>query len=155
MKIMVLAIGQRQPRWADEAVADLLKRFPQDFNVIIKELKPEARTGWPAERIRAAECERLAAALPSGSLAVVLDERGRELTSSGLAEQLGRWRDEGLSPAFMIGGPDGLTEEFRRSARLTLRLSSLTLPHALARVLLIEQLYRAWSILNHHPYHRA
>lgn len=155
MKITVLAIGQRQPRWADEAVADFLKRFPPDFAVTVKELKPEARAGQPAERLRAAECERLAAALPPGALTVALDERGRDLTSSALAGQLARWRDEGLSPAFVIGGPDGLSEEFRRRAHLTLRLSSLTLPHALARVLLVEQLYRAWSILSGHPYHRA
>lgn len=155
MKIMVLAIGQRQPRWADEAVADFLKRFPPDFNVTVKELKPEVRAKRATESVRAAECQRLAAALPSGSAAIALDERGRDVTSSGFAAQLGHWRDEGVSPAFVIGGPDGLTEDFRRRARMTIRLSSLTLPHALARVLLVEQLYRAWSILTHHPYHRA
>ena len=155
MKISVIAIGQRQPRWADEATADFLKRFPADFSVSLRELKPEPRDGRPPERIRAAEAERLRAALPAGCVAVALDERGRDLTSAGFAEQLGRWRDHGDSPAFVIGGPDGLTDEFRRSARLLLRLSSMTLPHALARLLLVEQLYRAWSILSRHPYHRA
>ena len=155
MKISILAIGQRQPRWADEASADFLKRFPADFPVSLRELKPEPRDGRPPERIRAAECERLRAALPAGCLTVALDERGRDLTSSAFAEQLGRWRDRGDSPAFVIGGADGLTDEFRRGAQLLLRLSSMTLPHALARVLLVEQLYRAWSILSRHPYHRA
>jgi 23S rRNA (pseudouridine1915-N3)-methyltransferase len=155
MKISIVAIGQRQPRWADEAVADFLKRFPADFPVSVRELKPEARDGRPAERIRAAESERLRAALPPGSVAVALDERGRDLTSEGFAGQLGRWRDGGESPAFVIGGPDGLTDELRRGAGMLLRLSSMTLPHALARLLLVEQLYRAWSILNRHPYHRA
>ncbi len=154
MKISIIAIGQRQPRWADDAVADFLKRFPADFSVDLRQLKPEPRDGRPAERIRSAESERLRAALPAGCVAVALDERGRDLTSAAFAEQLGRWRDRGDSPAFVIGGPDGLTEEFRQGAHALLRLSSMTLPHALARVLLVEQLYRAWSILSRHPYHR-
>jgi 23S rRNA (pseudouridine1915-N3)-methyltransferase len=155
MKLAVIAIGQRQPRWADEAVADFLKRLPPEFAVSVRELKPEARDGRPPERIRLTESERLRVALPPGSLTVALDERGRDLTSAGFAEQLGRWRDAGDSPCFVIGGPDGLSEDFRRDARLLLRLSSMTLPHALARLLLVEQLYRAWSILNRHPYHRS
>ena len=155
MKISIIAVGQRQPHWADEAVADFIKRFPADFAVSLRELKPEPRDGRPPERIRAAEGARLRAALPDGCVTVALDERGRDLTSAAFAEQLGRWRDHGDSPAFVIGGPDGLTDEFRLSARLLLRLSSMTLPHALARLLLVEQLYRAWSILSRHPYHRA
>ena len=155
MKISIVAIGQRQPRWADEAIADFLKRFPADFAVSLRELKPEARDGRPPERLRAAEAERLRAALPAGCLTVALDERGRDLTSAAFAEQLGRWRDRGDAPAFVIGGPDGLSDDFRRGAPLLLRLSSMTLPHALARLLLVEQLYRAWSILSRHPYHRA
>lgn len=155
MRISVIAIGQRQPRWADEAVADYLGRFPADFAVSVRELKPEPRDGRPPARLRAAEGERLRASLPAGSVTVVLDERGRDMTSAALAEQIGRWRDGGESPAFVIGGPDGLSDELRNGARLVLRLSSLTLPHSLARLLLIEQLYRAWSILNRHPYHRA
>lgn len=155
MKISIIAIGQRQPRWADDAVADYLARFPGDFDVGLREVKPEARDGRPAERIRAAESERLRACVPAGCITVGLDERGRDLTSAGFALQLGQWRDRGDSPAFVIGGPDGLTDEFRRDAHLLLRLSSMTLPHALARVLLVEQLYRAWAILHRHPYHRA
>lgn len=155
MKLAVVAVGQRQPRWADEAIADFVKRFPPDFSVSLRELKPEPRDGRPPERIRSAEAERLRAALPAGCIVVALDERGRDVTSSGFAQQLGRWRDRGESPAFLIGGPDGLSDELRRSAQLLLRLSSMTLPHALARVLLVEQLYRAWSILSGHPYHRA
>ncbi len=155
MKIAIVAIGQRQPRWADEAVADFLGRFPPDFAVGLRELKPEPRDGRPPERIRAAEGERLRAALPAGAVRVALDERGRELTSAAFAAQLGRWRDGGESPAFVIGGPDGLSEPLRREANLLLRLSAMTLPHALARVVLVEQLYRAWSILAGHPYHRA
>ncbi len=155
MKITIVAIGQRQPRWADEAVSDFVRRLPAEFSVSLKDLKPESRTTQPIDRIRAVETERLRDAVPAGCLTVALDERGRDLTSAALAEQLGRWRDAGDSVTFVIGGPDGLTDEFKRDARLTLRLSSLTLPHALARVVLVEQLYRAWSILHRHPYHRA
>lgn len=155
MKISIVAIGQRQPRWADEATAEFLKRFPPDFSVNLRELKAEARADRTAERVRAAESERLRAALPGGYVTIALDERGRDMTSTAFAGQLDRWRHEGASPAFVIGGPDGLTDEFKRSAQLILRLSSLTLPHALARVLLVEQLYRAWAILAGHPYHRA
>jgi len=154
MNVLIVAIGQRQPRWADEACADFLKRFPPQFAVRLRELKPEPRDGRPPERLRAAEAERIRAAIPAGSLPVPLDERGRDLTSDAFARQLGRWRDDGVSPAFVIGGPDGLSEALRDGAALVLRLSSLTLPHALARVVLIEQLYRAWSILARHPYHR-
>lgn len=155
MRISIIAIGQRQPNWADEASADFLKRFPPEFAVSLKALKAEPRVGRTAERIRAVESERLRAALPAGCVTIALDERGRDMTSSALASQLGRWRDAGDLPAFVIGGPDGLTDDFRRGAQMVLRLSSLTLPHALVRVLLVEQLYRAWAILSGHPYHRA
>lgn len=155
MKITIVAIGQRQPRWADEAIQDFSARFPPDFAVTIKPIKPETRSGQPVERILAAEAQRLRAAIPSGSAVVALDERGREFTSAQLAAQLRRWRDAAEPVAFAIGGPDGLEPAFKREARLLLRLSSLTLPHALARLLLVEQLYRAWAILANHPYHRA
>lgn len=156
MKISIVAVGQRQPAWADAAVDDYLDRFPSDYKVELKIVKAEARSGQagPA-RVRAAEAARLHAALPPGCTVVALDERGKDWTTQQLADQLGRWRDAGESIAFVIGGPDGLDEKLRSAARLQLRLSSLTLPHALARVLLTEQLYRAWSILAHHPYHRA
>jgi 23S rRNA (pseudouridine1915-N3)-methyltransferase len=157
MKILIVAIGQKQPAWADAAVNDYLARFPADFRVELRELKAEARTGQAddAERCRSAEAQRLRAALPAGSQRVALDERGKDFTTQQLADQLGRWRDQGESVAFAIGGPDGLDDGFKREARLQMRLSSMTLPHALARVVLAEQLYRAWSILARHPYHRA
>jgi 23S rRNA (pseudouridine1915-N3)-methyltransferase len=103
----------------------------------------------------AAEAERLRAACPAGAVVVALDERGKDWTTMQLSQALHGWRDEALPVAFVIGGPDGLDDAFKRSARMLLRLSSLTLPHALARVLLAEQIYRAWSVLANHPYHRA
>ncbi len=154
MRIAIVAVGQRQPRWADDAVADYLDRFPADWAVRLIEVKPEARDGRPLARLLATEAQRLRAAIPAGFMVVVLDERGDELTTRELAESLRRWRDAGEAVAFVIGGADGIDDDFKRRARLRLRLSALTLPHALARVLLAEQLYRAWSILAGHPYHR-
>jgi 23S rRNA (pseudouridine1915-N3)-methyltransferase len=154
MKIRIAAVGQRQPRWVDEAVAEYLERFPADFEVTLREVRPESRTGVPTPRLLAAEATRLRAAIPDGALIVALDERGRDWTTRQLAQGFRQWRDAGETPAFVIGGPDGLDPELKSAARLELRLSSLTLPHALARVLLVEQIYRAWSILTGHPYHR-
>ena len=155
MKITVVAVGQRQPRWADQAIDDFVKRFPPGFTVTIREVKAETRSGQPLERTLAAEAERLRAAIPSDCVVVALDERGADMTTMRFAEQLRNWRDASEQVAFVIGGPDGLSQELKRGTRLLLRLSSMTLPHALARLLLIEQLYRAWSILTNHPYHRA
>jgi 23S rRNA (pseudouridine1915-N3)-methyltransferase len=156
MKITVVAVGQRQPAWADAAVQDYLDRFPSDFKVQIKQVKAESRRGTvPVARALTAEAARIAAAVPSGTQLVALDERGRDWTTAQLADQLRRWRDAAEDVAFVIGGADGLNEEFKRRARIQLRLSSMTLPHSLARVVLVEQLYRAWSMLAGHPYHRA
>jgi 23S rRNA (pseudouridine1915-N3)-methyltransferase len=156
MKLNIVAVGQRQPAWADAAVADYLARFPADFSVTLKEVRAEARSGsTPVERLLAAEAERLRTAIPGGSVVVALDERGKDWSTAQFAESIGRWRDAAESVSFVIGGPDGLDPDLKRSARVQLRLSSLTLPHALARVLLAEQLYRAWSLLAGHPYHRA
>jgi 23S rRNA (pseudouridine1915-N3)-methyltransferase len=157
VKISIVAIGHKQPTWAGAAVNDFLSRFPADFKVELKELKAEPRSARSdtGQRSRAAEAVRLRAALPSGTTVVALDERGRDCTTSQLAEMIERWRANGESVAFVIGGPDGLDEQFKQQAAWLLRLSSLTLPHALARVVLAEQLYRAWSIIARHPYHRA
>ncbi len=155
MKIAVLAVGQRQPHWAQQAVDDFVKRFPPGFAVTINEVKAETRSSRPLERILAAEAERLRAAIPTGAIVVALDERGQDWTTAHFAEKLRGWRDASESVAFLIGGPDGLAPELKRAAHVVLRLSSMTLPHALARLLLVEQLYRAWSLLTNHPYHRA
>jgi len=155
MRITIVAVGQRQPDWAETAVADYLARFPSDFRVELKTVKAETRAGQPPARLMAAEAERIRAALPSGSLLVALDERGRDLSTTQFAQQLGKWRDSAESPAFIIGGADGLDPGLKSDARMMMRLSAMTLPHALARVLLAEQVYRAWSLLANHPYHRA
>jgi 23S rRNA (pseudouridine1915-N3)-methyltransferase len=154
MKLQVLAIGQRQPAWADAAWADFAKRFPPEMRLELKALKAEPRNARTAAQCMAAEAQRFEAALPKGALRVVLDERGTSLTTQQLAERLRAWRAEGRDVALLIGGPDGLDATLKASADETLRLSDLTLPHAFVRVLLAEALYRAWSLLQGHPYHR-
>jgi 23S rRNA (pseudouridine1915-N3)-methyltransferase len=157
MKLLVVAVGQRQPAWADEAWADFAKRFPPEMRLELKALKAEPRSGGktPAQCM-AAEATRFDAALAAfkGSRRVVLDETGSRRTTSQLAERLQAWRGEGRDVALLIGGPDGLDPTLKASADETLRLSDLTLPHAYARVLLAEALYRAWTLASGHPYHR-
>jgi 23S rRNA (pseudouridine1915-N3)-methyltransferase len=155
MKLLVVAIGQRQPGWADEAWGQFAKRFPPEMRLELKALKAEPRTsGKTAAQCMAAEALRIEAAVPKGARRIVLDEAGTRRTSVQLAERLKAWRDEGRDAALLIGGPDGLAPALKAGADETLRLSDLTLPHAFARVLLAEALYRAWSLLEGHPYHR-
>lgn len=154
MKLLIVAVGQRMPDWAQSAYDDYAKRFPPDLRVEIKTVKTETRGSKTLETLLAAERERIQAVLPRGCRVVVLDERGTALTTQLLAEQLRGWQLDATDVALVIGGPDGLEPAFRAAAHQRIRLSDLTLPHALARVLLIEQLYRAWSINAGHPYHR-
>ncbi|MBK1687856.1 23S rRNA (pseudouridine(1915)-N(3))-methyltransferase RlmH [Rubrivivax gelatinosus] len=155
MKLLVVAVGQRQPAWADEAWADFAKRFPPEMRLELKALKAEPRAGGKtAAQCMAAEAARFEAALPRGVRRVILDERGTRLDTAKLAERVQAWRGEGRDVALLIGGPDGLDPALKASADETLRLSDLTLPHAFARVLLAEALYRAWTLATGHPYHR-
>ena len=154
MRLVVAAIGQRQPAWADAAWEDFAKRCPADCRLELKALKAEPRPGKTAAQCMAAEAQRLEAALPKGARRVILDERGSRLTTAQLAVRLQFWRGDGRDVALLIGGPDGLDPALKATADETLRLSDLTLPHAFARVLLAEALYRAWSVVAGHPYHR-
>ena len=155
MKLRVVAVGQRQPAWADAAWADFAKRFPPDMRLELTAVKAEPRTGGKtAAQCMAAEATRLAAAVPRGVRRVVLDETGQRVTTAQLAEHLKFWRGDGRDVSVLIGGPDGLDPALKTSADDTLRLSDLTLPHAVVRVLLAEALYRAWTLSTGHPYHR-
>ena len=155
MRLMVVAVGQRVPTWAQTAWDDYAKRFPPELKLELKAIKTEPRAGGKtAAQLMAAERQRIEAAIPKGTHTVVLDERGTALTTQALASRLGDWQGLGGDVALVIGGPDGLDPELRRSAQERIRLSDLTLPHAMVRVLLVEQLYRAWSVNAGHPYHR-
>jgi 23S rRNA (pseudouridine1915-N3)-methyltransferase len=155
MKLWLVAVGQRQPGWADEAYADFAKRFPPELRLELKAVKAEPRgSGKTAEQLMAAEAARLEAAIPRGARRIVLDERGARLTTVQLAQRLQAWQLDGRDAALVVGGPDGLDAALKTSADETLRLSDLTLPHAFVRVLLAEALYRAWTVTVNHPYHR-
>ena len=154
MKLLIVAVGQRVPDWAQSAWDDYAKRFPSELKVELKTVKTEPRGSKTLESLYAAERERIEAAIPRGCRIVVLDERGTPLTTVALAAKLQHWQLEADDVALVIGGPDGLDPEFKKRAHERIRLSDLTLPHVMVRVLLIEQLYRAWSINANHPYHR-
>lgn len=154
MRLFIVAVGQRVPDWAQTAWDDYAKRFPHELRIELKAVKTEPRGSKTLETLYAAERARIEAAIPKGTRIVALDERGTNLTTVALAGKLKEWQLGGTDVALVIGGPDGLDPEFRRLAHERIRLSDLTLPHAMVRVLLIEQLYRAWSVNANHPYHR-
>jgi 23S rRNA (pseudouridine1915-N3)-methyltransferase len=154
MRLLVVAVGQRVPDWAQAAWDDYAKRFPPELRLELKAVKTEPRASKTVPALLAAERERIEAAIPKGARVVVLDERGTALSTLALAARLKDWPLENDTVALVIGGPDGLAPAFRQAAHERIRLSDLTLPHAMVRVLLAEQLYRAWSINAGHPYHR-
>ena len=154
MKLVLVAVGQRQPGWADEAYAEFAKRFPPEMRLELKAVKAEPRGSKTAEQLMAAEASRIEAACPKGARRVVLDERGARVTTVQLAARMTAWLNDGRDVALLVGGPDGLDPMLKASADETLRLSELTLPHAFVRVLLAEALYRAWTVTINHPYHR-
>lgn len=154
MRLLIVAVGLRVPDWAQTAWDDYAKRFPHEIKVELKAVKTEPRGSRTLETLYAAERARIEAAIPKGTRIVVLDERGSNLTTLALAGRLKDWQLGGGDVALVIGGPDGLDPAFKQAAHERIRLSDLTLPHAFARVLLIEQLYRAWSVNANHPYHR-
>ncbi|MDR2209093.1 MAG: 23S rRNA (pseudouridine(1915)-N(3))-methyltransferase RlmH [Azoarcus sp.] len=155
MKLLVVAVGHRMPAWTQAGFDDFARRMPHELSLELIEVKAEPRNlGKTSSVAMEAEAVRIEAALPTRCRKVVLDERGADLTSMALARRLEEWRNNGEDIAFIIGGPDGLAPALKACAHETIRLSSLTLPHALVRPLLAEALYRAWSITRHHPYHR-
>ena len=158
MKLWVVAVGQRVPDWAQTAWDDYAKRFPPEIALNLKAIKTEPRTNNKnTASLMQAERERIEATIAKeakGTRVVVLDERGKNTSTQQLAQRLTDWQLSGSDVALVIGGPDGLDPDFRKSAQESIRLSDMTLPHAMVRVLLVEQLYRAWSINAGHPYHR-
>lgn len=155
LRLSLLTASNRQPDWVDDGAADYAKRLRGRCTLEIKTLPLARRTAsTPVERAIADEGERLLAAIPSGAHVVALDERGKPWSTKDLAAKLGGWMSIGAPVFLLIGGPDGLSPECLRRAQERWSLSPLTLPHGLARVVAAEALYRAWSLLENHPYHR-
>lgn len=155
MRIRLLAVGRRPPRWADDAVAEYLKRLPGALGVEPRLLAPARGHGGDVARARDDEGRRLLAACGARDRIIALDERGEGWSTPDLARRLREWEVDGRDVDLLIGGADGLADACRQRAETSWSLSPLTLPHALVRVVVAEQLYRAWSINAGHPYHRA
>jgi 23S rRNA (pseudouridine1915-N3)-methyltransferase len=156
MQLIIAAVGHKMPSWIGSGFDDYVKRMPPDCRIVLKEIKPQERTGgMRAEQAMQIERGRIEAVLPKGARIIALDERGSDPSSVQLSQLLQKWREDGRDVVFIIGGADGLDPELKQRADQLLRLSSLTLPHGMVRVLLAEQLYRAWSITQNHPYHRV
>lgn len=155
MHIRLLAVGDRQPSWVDTAFAECTARLPRPWQFRLETIAiADRRKAATPARAKAAEADKLLAKLKPAEQVILLDETGRQFTSRELSKRVGDWQAAGADIAFIIGGPDGVSDEVFRRANMTWSLSSLTLPHGLARVLFAEQLYRAWSLTTGHPYHR-
>jgi 23S rRNA (pseudouridine1915-N3)-methyltransferase len=155
MQVTIVALGKKMPDWIEKGVKEYSKRFTQEISINLKELSITRRnSATSTEKIKANDAEKIRAHIPGNSYTIALDEHGKTITSKELSKKLSTWMKEGDSPCFIIGGADGLDKGIINEAREVFSLSALTLPHAMVRVLLLEQLYRAWSILNNHPYHR-
>lgn len=155
MKLIVAAVSARPPDWVVAGWTEYARRMPRELPLELVEIKPEPRSsGKTAQAMMALEATRIDAQLPPRCRRIALDERGDAPTTRQLAERLAKWMGDGADVAFIIGGPDGLDPRIKDTADETMRLSSLTLPHALVRVILAEALYRAVSVTKGHPYHR-
>lgn len=156
MQLVIIAVGHKMPGWIETGFQEYAKRMPADCRIVLKEIKPVERSGSKtADTVKALEKEKIAAAIPKGAMIVALDERGRDLSTMQLSQHLSNWQQSGRDIALIIGGADGLDATFKANADILIRISSMTLPHGMVRVLLAEQLYRAWSITQNHPYHRV
>lgn len=156
MNIAIVAVGNRMPSWVDEGFREYAKRMPPEAQVELSEVKPEKRVkNEPAAGILAIEAKRIEAQLKKSKPVIVLDERGDLWDTKRIAVFLQDAMANGMNPAFVIGSADGLDVSVKENAAHRVALSKMTLPHGLVRVMLAEQLYRGWSILQGHPYHRV
>jgi 23S rRNA (pseudouridine1915-N3)-methyltransferase len=156
MKLSIIHVGRPGPVWLRDAVAEYVKRLPPELRLDMLRIAPARRSAnEPRTAVAAAEAARIRSAVPRGARTIALDERGRQIDTATLAARLRDWMEEGRDTALVIGGPDGLEQSFADAADERWALSRLTLPHGLVRLVLVEQLYRAWTILAGHPYHRS
>jgi 23S rRNA (pseudouridine1915-N3)-methyltransferase len=156
MKIHLVAIGEKMPAWVLAGYDEYARRLPRECSLVLRELPLATRgkTGDPLKWKRE-EAELIRAALPKGAYLVALDVLGKAWDTPELSRRIGTWMQEHSDVVLLVGGPDGLDEALLGEAHARWSLSALTFPHPLVRVLLAEQIYRAWSLLNNHPYHRA
>ena len=151
----LVAVGQRPPAWVSDGFTEYARRLPRDMALHLTEISPAPRKNVPVQRARGMEGERLLQQVGPGDCVVALDVTGVQWSTPQLAQHMDDWRMQGQDVAFLVGGADGLASECLERADRVWSLSALTFPHALVRVILAEQLYRAWTLLSGHPYHRA
>lgn len=155
MRINLVAVGKRMPAWVETGYQEYAKRLPVIFKLQLIEIATETRTkNADLTKLIAKEGEQMLAAISPTDHIIALDEHGTSWNTHDLAKQLQTWRDHAINISLLIGGPDGLAPSCLQKANQRWSLSALTLPHPLVRIIVAEQLYRAWSILSHHPYHR-
>ena len=155
MKIHLIAVGKKMPGWVNTGYSEFSKRMPPELQLNLNEITPSARNkSTPVEKNIKEEGERIQAAIPPNSRLIVLDENGKKFSSIDLSKKMESWLPMAQDIAIVIGGADGIDPKIKQQADEIWTLSSFTLPHALVRVVIAEQLYRAWSILKGHPYHR-
>ncbi|HEX7403389.1 MAG TPA: 23S rRNA (pseudouridine(1915)-N(3))-methyltransferase RlmH [Usitatibacter sp.] len=155
MRISILSVGHKMPAWIQDGFQEYARRMPPEIRLELVELKPEERgPGRAAAKAMDDEGVRILAAVPAGASLLALDERGKAISTQGLSVMLAEWMRDGSHPVFAIGGADGLSPQVKERAQKLVSLSALTLPHGLVRVVLAEQIYRAWTVLARHPYHR-
>ena len=155
MKVRLIAVGTRMPKWVAAGVAEYEPRLPREWRFEIVEIPVAARSASAdVARLKKAEGEKRLRAIPAGAEVIALDERGESLSTVEWAAAVREWQRHGRDVALLVGGPDGLAPECLARAQRRWSLSKLTLPHALVRVFVLEQLYRAWSVTQGHPYHR-
>jgi 23S rRNA (pseudouridine1915-N3)-methyltransferase len=156
MDLLVAAVGQRMPQWVNEAWTEYSRRMPPSLSLSLREI-PLAKRGKNADtkRLTAVESQALHNAMPARARVIALDVQGQAWSTEKLASNLENWLGDGRDVGFMIGGPDGISNDIMQQADNRWSLGPLTLPHPLVRVVLAEQLYRAWTITQNHPYHRA
>lgn len=155
MKVHLLAIGQRMPKWVEQGYKEYASRLSANVQIELKEIPAAKRVrNSVIEKIKEDEGQRLLAAVPVGAKIIVLDEHGKSQTTKQLAGHLDEWIQMSQDVAILIGGADGLSQECLQKADMKWSLSAFTFPHPLVRIILVEQVYRAWSLLTNHPYHR-
>lgn len=156
MHIFLIAVGTRMPQWVQNGYEEYAKRLPRECQLVLREIEPAKRSkATSILQMREAEAKRILNAIPKGAIVVALDVAAKELSTEELAGKLEQWMSSGQDIAMLVGGPDGLDDSVLQLAAQRLSLSKLTFPHPIVRVIVAEQIYRAWSVTQNHPYHRA
>jgi 23S rRNA (pseudouridine1915-N3)-methyltransferase len=155
MRINLIAVGKRMPAWVEDSIKEYSKRLPKELTLNLIEIAPAQRTKTtPVDKTIKEEVERIQTAIPKNNLIIALDEKGKQFSSRTLSKKIDDWIQQAQDISLIIGGAEGLGETFKKSSNEVWSLSKMTLPHALVRVIVAEQIYRAWSIISNHPYHR-